>query len=181
MRYSITMRHVTWLLVMPHHPPRAQDGHDKRGCCVQEATRVILILYGTFLSGVGPLWFPIDCFCIRNRSFLSTCGACLKLNEEQPISWSSEGQTHFSTSWHSRMSLTLNELTLECSLFKQPTMHEKLPDMEGIRVILALKKLCFGRECWSTFEILWYVRSVPSGVGALNFSKMKERRLTLAI
>jgi hypothetical protein len=53
-------------------------------------------------------------FCIQNHSFLSTCdGACsrqcLNLNEEQPISVIN-GQTPFSTSYHDKISLILNEL-----------------------------------------------------------------------
>ena len=54
----------------------------------------------------------VDLFCIQIQSYLSTCGACLEVVVEF-----GQGETYFSslrdnrfiTSWHARMSLTLDE------------------------------------------------------------------------
>ena len=37
--------------------------------------------------------------------------------------WFIEGQTHFSTSWHAKMRLTINDLLWKRSLFKPPHYH----------------------------------------------------------
>ena len=60
----------------------------------------------------------------------------LHLNE-QHLFRLTEGQTHFSTSWHVQMSVTLNELSIDCSPCK-PSHHlqactQNLPNMkEGV-------------------------------------------------
>ena len=69
-------------------------------------------------------------FCIQNQRFLSTCGACLDVvfQFECKLFRSFEGQTRFSTSWHAKMSLTLNEpvWNVLCSnLHRPPSMHQK--------------------------------------------------------
>jgi hypothetical protein len=57
------------------------------------------------------------------------------LNEEQHI-LVYQGQLHFSTSWHAKMSLTLNEAIIEHSLLKLPHYLQActaiLPNMEGV-------------------------------------------------
>ena len=76
-------------------------------------------------------------FCKQYQLFLSTCGACsevvfefeMKSNLFQII----EGQTHFSTSWHAKMSLTMNQYRI---FFNKPphyylqTCSQNLPNME---------------------------------------------------
>ena len=44
-----------------------------------------------------------------NNIFISTCGAYLEVVFEFEVFWFSEGQSHFHTSWHVKMSLALNE------------------------------------------------------------------------
>ena len=77
-----------------------------------------------FLSGVGPLWFPIGCFVNKINKFLSLVvharRYCL---------------THFTTSWDAKMSLTFNELiwnVLDWTSTLLLSMHWNLLKMDGV-------------------------------------------------
>ena len=81
------------------------------------------LLNGTFCWSWSPMIFQ-RLFCIQCEQFLSTCNwvhalrQCLNLNEEKPISVHLRAKVIlYSTSWHAKMSLTLN---INCSLPKPP-------------------------------------------------------------
>ena len=71
--------------------------------------RIFLELNGTFC------WesIPIGCFAY-NKYFLSTSGACsevvFKFKMKSNLFQFIEGQTHFSTSWHAKVSFHLHHL-----------------------------------------------------------------------
>jgi hypothetical protein len=56
----------------------------------------------------------IGCFVYRIIIFFPTCGAYLEVvfgfEMKSNTLWSIESQTHYVTSWHVKLSLTLNEL-----------------------------------------------------------------------
>ena len=57
-------------------------------------------------------FFMVDWFCIQIQSYLSTCGACLEVVVEfgqRATYFCSLRVTRCSTSWHAKMSLTLDE------------------------------------------------------------------------
>ena len=86
--------------------------------------------------GVGPLKFSISYFAYNANNFLSTRGECSEVVFEFDLLWSIEGQTHFSTSWHAKMSLNPNEpsMNVRCSNLHTTSKHEpqNLPNVEGV-------------------------------------------------
>ena len=75
--------------------------------------RVFFINQWDFLSAFDPLWFPIGCLHTMSiSSFHLGCmhrGSSVWIWTKRNPFWFIEGQTHPSTSWHAKISLTLNE------------------------------------------------------------------------
>ena len=106
---------------------------------LNELNRVILRSMGVFVGNRYPMISHL-LFCKKKSKILFPLVVyawrqCLNLNDQQPI-WFIEGKTHFSTSWHARLSLTSNE-PLQNVL--QSILHttsdrasQNLPNMEGV-------------------------------------------------
>ena len=86
--------------------------------------RVILYFNGTFFDWeTVPYNFPLVVLYLIQNLFSLKVHAwryCLHLNEEQPTLVCQWAQTHFSTSWHAKMSLTLKWTDKECITFNPP-------------------------------------------------------------
>ena len=101
--------------------------------------RVILQLNGTFCQELVPYDFPLVVLHkISIIAFHLWCmlGGSVWIWMKSNLFRFIEGQTHFSTSWHAKLSLTLNWTNIGCSSFKPPhylqACTKNLPNMEGV-------------------------------------------------